>query len=172
MMKSSQKPKAAPRKAAPQRKKATKKPIQVAKRALTTNTKSRTTMVAINKPQQFIHKQSIRKIVTELKDPTEARQFIVDKSSGKKLTVVDFYADWCGPCRTLGPQFKALSDEYPNAAFAKINADEFSAPDVADNFPEVTALPTVMFFVDGSHVDTVVGLNMAKISSNITKYQV
>lgn len=111
-----------------------------------------------------------RTAVTELESPEDAAEFIQNNSNNKKLVAVDFYANWCGPCKTLAPAFSRMSDKYPNVQFAKVNCDEFNAPDIKDSFPPVNALPTVMFFVNNTHVDTVVGLNEAKIIANVEKY--
>ncbi len=47
-----------------------------------------------------------------------------DKSISKdRLVVVDFYADWCGPCKAVAPRFEALKAKYPTVDFIKINVD-------------------------------------------------
>ncbi|KAI3339429.1 thioredoxin-like protein [Ustulina deusta] len=63
--------------------------------------------------------------------------------------VVDFYADWCPPCRAIAPVFSQLADAHAVAgrlAFAKVNVDHVK--DVAAQF-NVTAMPTFVFFRDG-----------------------
>ncbi|KAI0912577.1 thioredoxin-like protein [Ustulina deusta] len=63
--------------------------------------------------------------------------------------VVDFYADWCPPCRAMAPVFSQLADAHAVAgrlAFAKVNVDHVK--DVAAQF-NVTAMPTFVFFRDG-----------------------
>ena len=154
----------------------TKKTTTTTKRTLTSKPRSMVAPAPFSAIQPQLNKsplnKSIRKIVTELETPDQAREFVTEKGSGKKLTVVDFYADWCGPCRALGPKFKQMSEDFPNVAFAKVNADEFTTPDIDDAYPPVSALPTVMFFVDGVHKDTVVGLNTEKILENVKKFGV
>lgn len=153
-------------------KKTTRKTTTTTKRTLTSRPRSMVapaTFSAIQPQLTSPLKQSIRKIVIELGSPAEATQFVTEKGSGKKLTVVDFYADWCGPCRTLAPKFKQMSEDFPHVAFATVNADEFTAPDIHDSYPPVEALPTIMFFVDGVYKDTVLGAKPEKILENVKK---
>lgn len=69
-------------------------------------------------------------------------------SKAKKM-LVDFYADWCGPCKMLAPFFEALSDERSDVIFAKINTDE--SPELAQEFG-VQSIPTLMLFENGIYV--------------------
>ena len=46
------------------------------------------------------------------------------RESGKRLIVVDFYADWCGPCRMIAPVLEELSNEFTAAVFVKVNVDQ------------------------------------------------
>ncbi|KAI8965524.1 thioredoxin-like protein [Daldinia sp. FL1419] len=65
---------------------------------------------------------------------------------------VDFYADWCGPCKVIAPHYESLAKQYgaPGVlAFAKVNVD--TAQDAARAFG-VTAMPTFMFFKQGRQV--------------------
>ena len=65
----------------------------------------------------------------------------------KKTLVVDFYADWCGPCRMLSPVMEALSEEMSGkATFVKINVDD--NPDLAREY-SIMSVPCVMVFKDG-----------------------
>ena len=66
----------------------------------------------------------------------------------KRTLVVDFYADWCGPCRMLAPVMERLSDEYEGKAeFVKIDVDD--NPDLARDY-SIMSIPCVMVFKGGA----------------------
>lgn len=71
-----------------------------------------------------------------------------------KPAVVDFYADWCGPCKMLAPVIKQLSAEMQNCEFFKVNID--NDPDLASKYG-VMSIPTVMVFKNGQPVMTNTG---------------
>ena len=68
---------------------------------------------------------------------------------------VDFYADWCGPCKMMAPLVAQLSEEFEGTCkVGKCNVDE--NPQTASMF-RVMSIPTFVLFLDGKAVDTVVG---------------
>lgn len=71
------------------------------------------------------------------------------------LTLVDFWAEWCAPCRMVAPIVEELSLEMTGVKFAKLNVDENNQ--VPQTFG-ITAIPTLVLFKDGELVDRVVGL--------------
>lgn len=77
---------------------------------------------------------------------------IVQKSS--KPVVMEFHADWCGPCRATEPAVAALSVEMPDIVFAKIDVDE--ATELAAKY-QVDSIPCFIFFKDGQVVGRAVG---------------
>ena len=70
------------------------------------------------------------------------------------LVLVDFYADWCGPCKMLTPILEDLSNEREDVLFAKINVDEF--PDIAAVF-KITTIPTMLIFNNGKPIANSIG---------------
>jgi thioredoxin len=71
--------------------------------------------------------------------------------------VIDFWAPWCGPCRTLGPLIEKLALEYDGKIkIGKMNTDE--NPDVPGSL-RISAIPTVVVFKEGKLVDRLVGVN-------------
>jgi len=69
--------------------------------------------------------------------------------------LVDFYADWCGPCRMLRPTLEALSEERADVKFAAVNIDE--NPDLADEF-DISSIPCLILFKNGAEADRSIGL--------------
>lgn len=71
------------------------------------------------------------------------------------LALVDFWAVWCGPCQAIAPVIDQLAESYSGKVkVAKLDTD--SNQETAIKF-NVRSIPTIMFFKDGKHVDTVVG---------------
>lgn len=69
--------------------------------------------------------------------------------------LVDFYADWCGPCKMMSPIIDQLAQEYEGKVkIGKINTDENRATSASYN---VMSIPTLVFIKDGKVVDTAVG---------------
>jgi thioredoxin 1 len=81
------------------------------------------------------------------------------------ITVVDFWATWCGPCRALSPFIDKLEKEFINITFCKANVEE--AEFIAEQLG-VQNLPCVVLFKDGKEVERIVGNNQAKIKEIIT----
>lgn len=76
-----------------------------------------------------------------------------DKLSG--LTLVDFWATWCGPCRMIAPFVEQLADEYEGkVAFMKVNVDE--EPALCEKY-RVSSIPNLVLFKDGDVVDSSAG---------------
>ena len=61
------------------------------------------------------------------------------------FVVVDFWATWCGPCRTFAPVFEKVSEDHPDIVFAKVNTEE--AQGIAAHF-QIRSIPTLMIFRD------------------------
>ena len=80
-----------------------------------------------------------------------------EKALGEgRLMMVDFWAEWCGPCQMLGPVIESLAEQYEGrAVIGKVNTDE--EPELAMGY-QVSGIPTVIFFKDGREIDRKVGV--------------
>ena len=77
--------------------------------------------------------------------------------SSDKLTVVDFFADWCGPCKMVAPILEELENEYLNIVdFCKFDIDGDEEMEISAKY-NVRAVPTIMFFKNGEALDTILG---------------
>ncbi len=75
--------------------------------------------------------------------------------------VVDFYADWCGPCHAIAPTIEALSNEFAGKIkFVKVNVD--TNQEVASRY-EIMSIPTIMLFEKGKIEDSIVGAYPASV---------
>ena len=88
------------------------------------------------------------------KEFTDAN-FKSDVIASDKLTVVDFWAEWCGPCRAIGPVIEELSKEYDGKVnIGKVNVD--NNPEVSMTYG-ITSIPAILFIKNGEIVDKQIG---------------
>ena len=86
--------------------------------------------------------------------------------AGDKLIVIDFFADWCPPCRIMSPEFEKLALEEKDVVFLEVNIAV--NPEAADRF-YINALPTFIFIKDGAMVGEVLGAKVDKLKETINK---
>lgn len=96
---------------------------------------------------------------------------IINEQQFKELInetmIIDFYADWCGPCKMLAPFLEELAEKYPEIGIYKINVDNDS--DVARKYG-VSSIPTLVAFKGGKEVARHIGFaSVAKLSEWIEK---
>ncbi len=83
------------------------------------------------------------------------QQFETEVLNSNKPTLVDFFATWCGPCRSQAPILDTLASTYPNVKVVKVDTD--LAPDVAGAFG-IMSIPTLIAFENGTVKNKAVGL--------------
>ena len=84
-----------------------------------------------------------------------AESFKKEVLEESKTVLVDFYADWCGPCKMISPIIDAVAKEIDNTKFVKINVDE--AQELAMEY-NIMSIPTLLLIKEGKEVNRVVGL--------------
>ena len=103
----------------------------------------------------------------EIKNIREYKEII----AGKKPVLLDFYADWCGPCKVLLPIVEELANENAdNFTIAKVNVDK--NPDLARQF-KVRSIPSLFFLQNGEVKENLVGLaSKTALQNKIDKFSV
>jgi len=104
--------------------------------------------------------------------------------SGNDIVFVDFWAEWCGPCKMFGPIFEKMSEQNPEITFAKVDTE--AEQEIAQQ-AQITSIPTLMAFREGilvfrqagalnakqlgELVDAVKGLDMDEVRAKIAEQQ-
>lgn len=86
---------------------------------------------------------------------------LLEKNS---VVIVDFYADWCPPCKAIAPKFEKLATEMSGVKFAKVNIDKLQS--IARKY-EIRSIPTFIIFKAGKTVRTMVGESIDNIKMAI-----
>ena len=85
-----------------------------------------------------------------IKNKAEYDQVLADNKS----VFVDFYADWCGPCKMVGPVLEEISKDYADIKFVKVNVDD--NPEIAQQYG-IMSIPTMIGFKNGEKVVSSLG---------------
>ncbi|CAJ0960505.1 unnamed protein product, partial [Mesorhabditis belari] len=88
-------------------------------------------------------------------------------AAGGRPYVVDFYADWCGPCKKIAPVFEQLSNKYLGVDFIKVDVDKCQEVAATNG---VSAMPTFVMFVNKSKVEVLRGADPNALEAMIRKY--
>lgn len=100
--------------------------------------------------------------VVELKDAAHKQQII----STHKVVLVDIFADWCGPCKQMAPDYAVLANKFNRSgvcAVVKENLDRKLTPNIQ-------GVPTLHFFVNGRMVHDIVGADLKKAEEKLTEF--
>jgi thioredoxin 1 len=85
------------------------------------------------------------------------------------IVLLDFWASWCGPCRTFGPVYEKVSEEFPGVVFGKVDTE--AQPELAQGF-QITSIPTLMAIRDNVVLFSQAGaLPEAALRDLVTKVQ-
>ncbi len=108
------------------------------------------------KLELLMHESYNKKGVEKISSPIEVKDSTFDDFvKANKIAIIDCWAPWCGPCRSLAPIIEELAKEFEGKiAFGKLNTDE------NENIPmkfNISAIPTLLVFKNGEMVDRIVG---------------
>lgn len=84
-----------------------------------------------------------------------------------KVVVLDFYANWCNPCKKLDPYLNELKIKFPSYEFKKINIEDDVNKDLVDIYG-ISALPTIIILEDSIIKHKIVGLDVSKLLNAIS----
>jgi thioredoxin 1 len=91
------------------------------------------------------------------------------QSKPNTLIVMDFKAQWCGPCKTIKPFVDYLTENYPNVEFYIIDIEDPEMETIPGTF-EISKVPTFIFYKNGIECNRFIGTNKEKIEELITEY--
>jgi thioredoxin 1 len=83
----------------------------------------------------------------------------------KGYVLVDFFADWCGPCKAIAPFFNSLKKKYPEVKFLKCNIDDNQ--EIARKY-KIESIPAFILINDGLEKDRLVGANKVKLEEMVS----
>lgn len=89
-------------------------------------------------------------------------EYVNKVSEQKGLVVVDFYAQWCGPCKKFSSRYQKLSEEFTDVKFYKVDVEVEELSNVVKE-EQISAMPTFVVYKDGLEVGRVVGVDENKL---------
>lgn len=104
--------------------------------------------------EELLQQQNLNKIVNEMPVMELTSHDFDQKKSENELLLVDFWAEWCGPCKSMHPIFSRMAKKYKSVRFARVNVD--NAQDIARRYG-VQSIPTFIMFKNGEVANTMVG---------------
>ncbi len=105
------------------------------------------------------------KKIKEIKESNDYKSLLTHHN-----VVIDMYADWCGPCKRIAPEFESLSNDktYKHVHFAKLNVDEMESMNLPIQEPD--SIPCFLIIKNGVVVHKVQGANLQAIKQAIETY--
>jgi len=109
--------------------------------------------------------------IINIKDEKHIEKLISDEN---KLVVIDFYADWCGPCKSFGKYYEEFVNSFvkkygkKNVAFCKINVDKEELEDFC-SVNEISSIPCVMFIKGNRIIKKMTGNNSVEFKNTVEK---
>ena len=104
--------------------------------------------------EELLQQQNLNKIVNETPVMELSSQDFDQEKTKNNLLLVDFWAEWCGPCKSMHPIFTRMAKKYKSVRFARVNVD--NAQDIAMRYG-VQSIPTFIMFRNGEVANTMVG---------------
>ncbi len=104
--------------------------------------------------------------VIHLESIEDFKKILEFSNLNKQKIILDFYADWCGPCKKISPLFEKLSLT-SNLIFVKINIDKFNS--LVEKY-NISSIPTFIILESDTILDTLFGVNKNKLENLINKY--
>jgi len=98
---------------------------------------------------------------------SSAAEYEKAKSVKNRLVVVDFSAEWCGPCKMIAPIYEALAESTPTVTFIHLDVDKVQVDDAAD----VSGIPTFKFFKNGSLLGEFSGADESQLRQWVSKHK-
>ncbi|XP_049764337.1 thioredoxin-2-like [Schistocerca cancellata] len=102
--------------------------------------------------------------VKEISTPEELATLL--EEAGDKLVVVDFFADWCGPCKIMSPRVTELANAHDDVIFIKVNIDE--CDEIVKRYG-ISSIPTFVFIKGGEKLDSLIGANYELLTNKVVK---
>ena len=104
--------------------------------------------------EDLLQQQDLNNIVNEMPVIELTSQNFNQEIRNNNLLLVDFWAEWCGPCKSMHPIFTRMAKKYKQIRFARVNVDD--AQDIAMRYG-VQSIPTFIMFKNAEVVNTMVG---------------
>jgi len=104
--------------------------------------------------EELLQQQNQNKIISETPVIELTSQDFDQEKAKNELLLVDFWAEWCGPCKSMHPIFTRMAKKYKSVRFARVNVD--NSQDIATRYG-VQSIPTFIMFKNGKVANTMVG---------------